>query len=302
MDLKDLMQNPYAWAVLSLCTVISVLFAIWVYFKGKKRIEISYYTTTTEIVRDGKYITPNLRVSYRDETINNLTATRYAIWNSGTEVINHSDVVSLVPLQIVSEDNNVNILDAIIIKQSEETNMFNIAEKAHQYVRFDFDYVDKQDGIVVQVLHTGTAASLKLDCKIKGGEKPKNVNANYTESFSKEQSKKVGAVMFIIMCVFLAVIILAFVFVLLLKDSGLIPSTLIEMIFQTPNKDDSIKLSVLLISMLLAVVMEARLIVRDAFYTRIPSKLRDGVIGEDIGPNLNLRQKMWAVLQIFFRS
>ena len=44
-----------------------------------------------------------------------------------------------------------------------------------EFVKIGFDYADPQDGIVVQVIHTGSAADLEIGCKIKGGKQIKKL-------------------------------------------------------------------------------------------------------------------------------
>ena len=298
MGLEELMQNPYAWAVLSLCTVISVLFAIWAYGKGKRKLEISYYRTTTEIVRDGKYLIPDLIVLYQDEPINNLTATRYAIWNSGTDVLNDSDVVPAIPLQIVSDDSDVNILDAIILEQSEETNVFRVTEKTPQCIKFKFDYANKLDGIVVQVLHTGTASSLRVDCKIKGGKNLKNVNSSYTEAVFKETIQPMNTKFIAITIIFMALIMLGISILFILNDSPYIPQKILEMLIYEPNRDDYIKVSILL-TMLFS--FEAWIMFKGAFYIEIPPKLRRSLIREENSSELKPTETVWSKITAILR-
>lgn len=300
MGLEKLMQNPYAWAVLSLCTVISVLFAIWAYGKGKRKLEISYYSTTNEIVRDGKYLIPDLIVLYRDEAINNLTATRYAIWNSGTEVLNNSDIVASVPLQILNDDSTGNILDAIIIEQSEETNMFKVIEKTPQCIKINFDYANKMDGIVVQVLHTGAASSLKVDCKIKGGKAPKNVNNSFAESINKEKSRKANAIATAIAGIITVLILFGATFLYMLKDSPYIPKEILEMLLQEPSRDDYIMLFISIIVLAILVFFEAWIMIKSAFYIKIPPKLRGSFTEGENDPKSTktVRSKVTAILHM----
>ena len=51
MDLKALMNNPYAWLTLSVCTILSLVFAIYTLVVDKKRKEISTDYYTNEIIK-----------------------------------------------------------------------------------------------------------------------------------------------------------------------------------------------------------------------------------------------------------
>ena len=38
--LESLMTNPYAWAFLGACTIFSVVFGIWQWYKSKRKKEL----------------------------------------------------------------------------------------------------------------------------------------------------------------------------------------------------------------------------------------------------------------------
>lgn len=190
MTLERLMQNPYAWTILSVCTIAAFIFAIYTWVTGKRKKEISHIYSTYEVVKAGKSIVPELQLLFQGKSIENLTITRYAIWNSGNEVLNPSDIVDVKPLTITSRSDNAHILDAKIVKQSDDTNMFKIVKKDDKYIEIKFDYMDRRNGIILQVLHTGVASELKVDCKIKGGKQLKNLAKNRTYRKNIKKGKK----------------------------------------------------------------------------------------------------------------
>lgn len=177
MNLQELMQSPYAWAVLSICTIAALIFAIYTWIVSKKKKELSCFNNTFKVVKAGKSLVPKLELSYDGKAINDLTITKYAIWNSGNEVLNWADIVAASPLQISCND-NILILDVQILVQSDETNMFKIIEKKDNCVKISFDYMNVHDGIILQILHTGEVTDLNVECRIKGGKKLKNLNSN----------------------------------------------------------------------------------------------------------------------------
>ena len=193
MNLEELMDNPYAWLILSVCTVFSVIYAIYAGVKGKEKKEISYIVNTHEIVQAGKNMIPEFQISYRGQTIDDLTVTRFAIWNSGNRLLNSNDIVDTKPLSITSNDDGPHILDASIIKRSEESNKFTIDKKSAHCAELQFDYIDKQDGIIVQILHTGSAKNISLSTLIKGGKKLKNVEKRTTVIKNKKVFKIISA-------------------------------------------------------------------------------------------------------------
>lgn len=123
MGIKSLMNNPYAWVILSVCTIMSFVFGIYTWFAGKRKKEFSYISNSHKIIEKGKNRIPQLELKYEGRDIDNLTITNYVIWNTGNEVINFSDMVAEKELKIYSSNTaNTIILDARIIEETEETN------------------------------------------------------------------------------------------------------------------------------------------------------------------------------------
>ena len=62
------------------------------------------------------------------------------------------------------------ILDTQIIKQSDNSNQFEILKVTSTNIEFVFDYMDSGEGVRLQILHTGSGSDLNFICKIKGGK------------------------------------------------------------------------------------------------------------------------------------
>lgn len=174
MTLEQLMDNPYAWLILSMCTIFSFAYAVYMGIKSKEKKEISYIVNSHEIVQAGENVIPKFQVSYCGQPIQNLTISQFAIWNSGNKLLNSTDVVDTKPLSITSNEGGPDILDVSIIKCSEESNKFTVDKKSSHCAELRFDYMNRQDGIIVQILHTGSVENIFLTGLIKGGEKLKN--------------------------------------------------------------------------------------------------------------------------------
>lgn len=169
---NTLMNNPYAWAFLSLCTIASLLFSIYTWFIGKKVKEISIDYFMSCIIKQRVNAVSKLDIKFDGKYISDLSSTMFYIWNSGNDVINADDIVKkgLMKIQCGSK----NILDAKIIKQSDIDNNFSIMQITSNDIDISFEYMDSNDGVVVQILHTGDISEIKFDCKIKGGNPIRN--------------------------------------------------------------------------------------------------------------------------------
>lgn len=172
---ENLMSNPYAWTFLAIITITSFVYAIICQQKNKEKKEFSFSRQSNILISEKKSIFSKLSITYDNKPIDDLCVSQYAIWNSGNRTLNASDIVDSKELTIsVSEGNT--ILDVEIIANTETTNNFSVEKNDENRVIVRFDYADKKDGIVIQIIHTGTTKDLSIDCKIKGGLPIRDVN------------------------------------------------------------------------------------------------------------------------------
>ena len=276
MKITGLMNNPYAWLLLAFCTVAAFVFAIYTWIVGKKKKEFTYLSNSYKIIQKGKSIIPQLQLTYENRNIEDLSITKYAIWNSGNEVINGSDVVSEKPLKIMANVDNAIILDTKVIVESEETNKFVIAERKEKFTTIDFDYVDPRDGIVIQVVHTGK--SLDIDCKIKGGKELKNLNKRKTEEkISRKKAKRIATILLGV-DIFMLTGMATYFF---LTEWEIVPRVQINSL-KNYDRIISKMLSIIMIILVITLIHMLYDRVKEVYYINIPSKLRQDIEYEDI--------------------
>ena len=155
------------------------IFAVFSHFSHRKYKEFSYFRRTHQVIETNATATSKLKLSYDGKDIKDFSITKYAIWNSGNEMLNGNNIVEAEPLTISSKWNSIKILDAKIIGETEEANGFKICESDIKSVKLEFDYANKKDGIVIQILHNGKASYFNVNGKIKGGENLKNTNTDF---------------------------------------------------------------------------------------------------------------------------
>ena len=209
--LESLMTNPYAWAFLGACTIFSVVFGIWQWYKSKRKKELSCYKNSYTIVKGGKSLLPDLELKYKNEPIQELVITKYAIWNSGNEVLQREDIVEIKPLQVSCNGEDTRILDVKILQESDETNQFVVVDMDKQHARINFDYVAPKDGIVIQIMHTGESQDVMVECKIKGGKSVKPLNKDKKYKYNKfvEKAMVIGlGILIFVMLFFMLLAIL----------------------------------------------------------------------------------------------
>lgn len=190
----DIIKNStITWIILSFCTVASLAYAIITGVKGKKRKQFTYAKKSNYIIQNKVKTIEKLDLKFDGKSIDVLTISTIVIWNSQNTEIRREDIVSEYELSINSED-NTEILDAKIIYENEPANKFSIKKLSSKKVVFDFEYVDRKEGFVVQIFHTGKSNSLKVDCKIKGGESIKQYqNISFSNNSSKVKKVRIFA-------------------------------------------------------------------------------------------------------------
>lgn len=187
MLLEQLKDSNFVWAILGICTIIAVPLSILFFILQTKKKELAFYRNSYSLVQGGKSLIPEMELYYKNSKIDSMTITKYAIWNSGNEVLQLNDIVKLKPLKIISKDEKVEILDARVVSQTEESNCFQITEYDSKMVNIKFDYIDPKDGACVQIVHTGKVSGLEEQGKIKGGH---FVKKYIIDKRKKEVSKK----------------------------------------------------------------------------------------------------------------
>lgn len=257
--IEMLMSNPWAWLLLSLCTVASLIFAIYTWIMGKKTKEISIDKYTNEIVKMGKSPIQKLEMKFDGKAIQDLSSTIYFIWNSGNDVINAYDMVGEKPIRITCE--NEQFLDVKIIKQSDESNSFQILDFNSTNIEMTFDYIDSGEGLKFQILHTGTDEEIHVEYKIKGG-KPKRDCAELKKESGIKKVIKAIADEIIPMFIWLFVFLMTELFVSITGITG-------ERLLVT-----TVVLSVLLTTIMILIFIKLKSMLKQAFHRTIPNTLK----------------------------
>lgn len=188
--LEKLMNSPIAWAILSLIAIAGFIYAIVCQCRNKEKKEFSYSLKTNHLIRKKKSEFEKLNITYDNQKIENLCVSKYAIWNSGNRTLNDVDMVETKELTIYTL-NESKILDYELVLSSEKTNNFSIEKIDEHTIKILFKYVDKKDGIIVQVIHTGYEEDIQIDCKIKGGKPIRNTDNETVSNTIKNISNRI---------------------------------------------------------------------------------------------------------------
>ncbi|MFA5253694.1 MAG: hypothetical protein WC367_03360 [Methanoregula sp.] len=175
--IASITSSPY-FSVLNLVIAIGgIILAIFFYLRSTKNREPVYAIRTYNILEDYSSKMTGLSINYKAETVKDLSVSKIAFWNRGRETIKKSDIPSGDQLRIVAKTGQ-KILNAEIITPTNSPNKFEISTiEDHGLVRIGFEYLDKNQGGVIQIIHTGTSSEdIAIEGTVMGFGKPENSN------------------------------------------------------------------------------------------------------------------------------
>src|SRR5258708_12907607 len=98
-------------------TAVSLVLAVYFYFKSKRLKKPKYIIRSNNIFSGLEHTIPDIEVMFSGygNPINALTVTKIAFWNAGNETINKQDVVKENPIRVRPNDELI-LLSVIIIQ------------------------------------------------------------------------------------------------------------------------------------------------------------------------------------------
>lgn len=160
-----------------LIAIGGIILAVFFYYRGTKNREPVFAIRTYNLLTDSSSKMTGLTINYKTEIVNNLSITKIAFWNQGRETIKKGDIPNGDPLRINARD-GIKILDAEVIASNNSANKFDVSAIENQSsIRISFDYLDKNQGGVIQIIHTGSFSNdLILEGTIMGAGKITSFN------------------------------------------------------------------------------------------------------------------------------
>ena len=128
-----------------------------------------YLMRTDILIQDNISTISGLKIMYDDCVIANLSTTTIAFWNNGSETIDDRDRVISNPLRI-STSKTARVLNAKIIFTNNQSNHLSVeTDDEGNNIYLLFDYLDKDQGGIIQVIHTGKSSrDLSITGDVKG--------------------------------------------------------------------------------------------------------------------------------------
>lgn len=165
--LQSIATNPWLTIASFAFTALGFFLAIFFYYRGRKEKIPSMAKRTNALIEGLEDKIKDIEVLYKGKKVPNLSITKIAFWNAGTDAITNSDIPTTDRLRIKAKD-GVSILDFSILHQKNPKNNFTAITQPDATLLLDFEFIRKDEGVIFQVLHTGTSNS---DIKFLGSLK-----------------------------------------------------------------------------------------------------------------------------------
>lgn len=129
---------------------------------------------SSNIIKDYSSSIPGLSIEFRGVKVKNLPISKILFWNSGADPIRSQDIPSSNPLRIEVTDEDLSILGVSIIADNNPASEFgHTLMEGKKYVQLEFNYLNKNNGAVIEVIHSGLSSSdIIVDGEIIGPGKP----------------------------------------------------------------------------------------------------------------------------------
>ncbi len=155
--------------------LIGALIAWLAYIKTRNRKRLSWGYSCDELLGlDNAAIPSGLEVRFEDTPIPRLSRTLVFIWNSAEQTIRKDDVVEPIRISVCGDEDKVLRATTLRVTRDICNVKAEIARPDRDDVHVEFAYLDQQDGVVIEILHTGEATVPSISGTIIGI--PKGLN------------------------------------------------------------------------------------------------------------------------------
>lgn len=136
---------------MSFITIFAAAFSIYVYVSSRVEKAPCYAVESANLVSAPR-ASKEIEVLFAGKPVEQVTSANVWFWNAGSRTIEASDIARADPLRIVLPG-DARILSAKILKYQRNTMLPNLKSQGRE-VLLSFDFMDRGDGCLLQVLHT----------------------------------------------------------------------------------------------------------------------------------------------------
>lgn len=164
--IESLKNSTLVWLILSFCTFIGLPLSIYLHHKSIKKT-INAVLSSNELIVNKQPSFSKVNILYDNRAIDRLTVTKLTFWNKTASPIRQSDIITAAPLSIVSE--NGAILEVSVLKGENTPNQISASLVNDTTAHITFDYLNRKEGGIIQIIHTGNHNAIDITRQIIGG-------------------------------------------------------------------------------------------------------------------------------------
>ena len=176
MTLRLDWNGPPRYILYIFIALVALIFVCYFFYWSQKFKRFSIFKKTNILAYLTEYEPDALRLYYDDKEIRDVSVTRIALWNSGTETIHSSEKPDDGMLSIsIKDGSKISILDCSVEYVMNPGDYYKqdvfVSPKKIEDDRFIllFDQIKRNNGLILQVIHTGSARNLQLSFDIERG-------------------------------------------------------------------------------------------------------------------------------------
>lgn len=147
--------------------VLGVIATVTVYVLSRRGKDPSWAIRGINIVRGRESRVADLKILYKELPVESLTVSRVLFWNRGKETIRVGDIAE--PIQICASE-DILLLNVEVLKATNQAIQFFVSPvQDNKFATLTYQYLDHNNGAVLEAVHTGTSSSgLVIKGKIIG--------------------------------------------------------------------------------------------------------------------------------------
>lgn len=154
-------------AIFGLLSFILAALSIYLFLKSKKTKNPMYCIRSINLIGELYNKIDGLQINYQDKPISNVYSTNVAFWNNGKGVIHSDDISKTESIRVILPTGT--ILDKELVTTTSKSINFDIEQIGEDTIELSFDFLEKSDGAVINILHSSKSLKdIKLKGKIKG--------------------------------------------------------------------------------------------------------------------------------------
>jgi len=151
--------------------ILGIVAASYFYRKSRYISKLAYQHEDVTLLGEADAAFPDeVKILFDGKDVPRVTSNKVILWNAGNTTIGASQLVASDPFRIELKEKSSSILKVRIINKTREVNGFRVHEQKDEMFKRElhFDFLDPNDGVVFEIIHSGGRKDLDIKGTIKG--------------------------------------------------------------------------------------------------------------------------------------